>query len=79
MYPSVFQKAAAYLYHIVRNHPFNDANKRTGYTVTLVFLEVNQVSQAFKKDEFEELVIKVAEGKVTKESIARFLEFGKVN
>lgn len=29
MYSSVFDKAAAYLYHLVCNHPFNDANKRT--------------------------------------------------
>lgn len=27
MYPSVYEKAAAYLYHLVCNHPFNDANK----------------------------------------------------
>ena len=39
MYPSIYEKAAAYaayLYHLICNHPFNDANKRTGYLATLV-------------------------------------------
>lgn len=31
LYPTLYNKAAAYLYHIVQNHPFNDANKRTGF------------------------------------------------
>jgi death-on-curing family protein len=29
-YPSVEEKAAHLLYFIVKNHPFNDGNKRTG-------------------------------------------------
>lgn len=74
MYPSVYEKAAAYLYHIVCNHPFNDANKRTGYAVTLIFLEVNNAKQAFKKEGLEELVIEVAKGNETKEGIVQFLE-----
>lgn len=74
MYPSVYQKAAAYLFHLVSNHPFNDANKRTGYAATLVFLEVNDAKTSFAKEDFEDLVIEVAKGKVTKEEITRFLE-----
>lgn len=34
-----FEMAAAYLYHIVRNHPFLDGNKRTGAVAALVFLD----------------------------------------
>jgi death-on-curing protein len=76
MYPSVYEKAAVYLYHIVRNHPFNDANKRTGYTVTLVFLEVNKAKKTFKKEDLESLVVEVAKGKESKEQIAAFLKLG---
>lgn len=39
MYPSIYEKAAIYLYLITRNHPFNDGNKRTAYVVTLLFLK----------------------------------------
>lgn len=77
MYPSVYEKAAAYLYHLVCNHPFNDANKRTGYAVMLVFLKVNHVKQCFKKEDLENLVIEVAKGHKTKEEITQFLKHGK--
>lgn len=73
MYPSVYDKAAAYLFHIVCNHPFNDANKRTGYAVTLVFLEVNNAKIKFKKEGLENLVVEVAKGKEIKERISKFL------
>jgi death-on-curing protein len=78
MYPSVYEKAAAYLYHLVCNHPFNDANKRTGFSVTLVFLEVNSAKQAFQKQDLENLVIEVAKGKETKERITKFLKYGSL-
>jgi death-on-curing protein len=39
--PTVFELAAAYGYGIVGNHPFNDGNKRTGFVVCAVFVELN--------------------------------------
>ncbi len=39
--PSVFDLAAAYAYGIIRNHPFVDGNKRTGFLVAYVFLHSN--------------------------------------
>ena len=38
---SVFDLAAAYAFGLVKNHPFIDGNKRTGFAVAVVFLEVN--------------------------------------
>ena len=35
--------AAAYLFHIVQNHPFVDGNKRAGAATALVFLDLNGV------------------------------------
>lgn len=77
MYPSIYEKAAVYLYHLVCNHPFNDANKRTGYAVTLVFLEVNNAKKNFRKEDLENLVIEVAKGNETKKGITKFLETGQ--
>lgn len=34
----LFEMAAAYLYHIVQNHPFIDGNKRAGTMAAFVFL-----------------------------------------
>ena len=39
MYPSVEQKAAHLLYFVVKNHPFNDGNKRTGAFAFVWFLQ----------------------------------------
>jgi death on curing protein len=38
---SIFVMAAAYASGIIRNHPFIDGNKRTGFVVCAVFLERN--------------------------------------
>ncbi|MGA3125418.1 MAG: type II toxin-antitoxin system death-on-curing family toxin [Candidatus Korobacteraceae bacterium] len=39
--PSVFDLAAAYAFGIIRNHPFVDGNKRTGFLAAYAFLELN--------------------------------------
>src|SRR5579862_9231236 len=36
-----FEMAAAYLFHIIRNHPFVDGNKRVGAVSAIVFLRLN--------------------------------------
>jgi death-on-curing family protein len=38
-YPSIEEKAAHFLYFIVKNHPFNDGNKRTGAFSFVWFLQ----------------------------------------
>lgn len=41
LHQSLFEMAAAYLFHIARNHPFVDGNKRTALAAALVFLWLN--------------------------------------
>jgi len=36
-----FEMAAAYLFHIVQNHPFVDGNIRTGAVAALLFLDLS--------------------------------------
>lgn len=78
LYPTIYDKAAAYLYHIVCNHPFSDGNKRTGFGVALLFLKANSISIKFDKKKYENLVVEVAKGKITKKEIAYFFEHGKL-
>ncbi len=72
----IVEMAAAYLFHIVRNHPFVDGNKRTGTVAALVFLAMNGIDIEADETEFELLVRKVAEGKAGKNDIANFLRAG---
>jgi len=72
LHADVFEMAAAYLFHIVRNHPFVDGNKRTGAMAAFTFLKLNQVTLNAGELKFERLVRAAAEGKLGKEKIAEF-------
>lgn len=74
LHESVFEMAAAYLYGICRNHPFIDGNKRTAVAAALTFLEMNGIEINAREDEFYDLVIGVAEGRVTKAAVAVFFQ-----
>ena len=39
--PNLFGLAASYAFGLVKNHPFIDGNKRTGFVVAVTFLECN--------------------------------------
>ncbi len=68
-----FEMGAAYLFHIVQNHPFIDGNKRTGAVAALVFLLVNDQDIKATNQELETLVLSVAQGQTDKTGIANFL------
>jgi len=73
LHSDLFEMASAYLFHIIRDHPFVDGNKRTGAAAALVFLLLNGVSIDVNDDELEEIVRGVAEGRVEKAAVAEFL------
>ena len=70
----LWSMAAAYLYHIVKNHPFIDGNKRTGAVCALAFLKYNGISLHISNDRLEKVVLEVAEGHREKPSLADFLK-----
>ncbi len=73
LHRDLFEMAAAYLFHIVRNHPFVDGNKRTGVVAAIVFLQLNDTLVQADEAELEALVRDVAEGRAGKAEISRFL------
>ena len=73
LHASLFEMAAAYLFHIVRNHPFVDGNKRVGLIAALVFLGLNDLDLDVDADDLFELVVGVAAGTVGKADVAVFL------
>jgi death-on-curing protein len=54
--------AAAYTVGIVRNHPFLDGNKRTGFVVGLLFLEMNAYRFTATEEDAAEAVLRLAAG-----------------
>ena len=72
LHRDIFAMAAAYLFHIVQNHPFVDGNKRVGLETALVFLELNGCRIKARADALENLALSVAQGKMAKPAIAVF-------
>ena len=72
LHTDIYEMAAAYLFHIVRDHPFIDGNKRTGAVAAVVFLMMNGVEVNADEVSFERMVLSAAEGKIGKTAIAQF-------
>ena len=70
----LFAMAAAYLFHIVKNHAFVDGNKRAGVLSAVVFLDINGISIAHPSEALYELTMGLAEGRVDKSAVAGELE-----
>lgn len=73
LHEDLYVMAAAYLFHIVQNHPFVDGNKRTGAAAADVFLALNGMSLDVPEDGLEALVMRVVAGDADKAEIASFL------
>jgi death on curing protein len=74
LHPSVPEMAAAYLFHLVKNHPFLDGNKRTGLAAALAFLGLNGLWLEADPGAVADLVIALASGKADKAEVAVFLK-----
>lgn len=74
LHPSIVEQAAAYLFHLCKNHPFVDGNKRIALMATLAFLGLNGHGLEADEDELVEFVLRVAAGEITKLEVVGFLE-----
>ncbi|MGH8192404.1 MAG: type II toxin-antitoxin system death-on-curing family toxin [Rhodanobacteraceae bacterium] len=72
LHGDLYAMAAAYLYHLVQNHSFQDGNKRVGAAAAVVFLAVNDITIQADQDGLAELTLRVATGQADKEAIAEF-------
>ena len=66
--------AAAYTAGIVQNHPFIDGNKRTGFVVGVLFLELNGGRFTASEQAAAEMVIGLAASLVDEAGYRAFLE-----
>ena len=63
-YPGLFEKAAALLHRLARNHSLVDGNKRLAWLATYVFLAKNNVELDPEEDAANHLVVAVAAGEI---------------
>ncbi len=69
----VVDLAAAYTAGIVQNHPFVDGNKRTGFVVGVLFLELNGVHFTATEEAATQAVLGLAAGTLDEAGYAAFL------
>lgn len=72
--PTHAEMAASYAAGIIINHPFLDGNKRTGFMVAAVFLEVNGYELAATEEAVVENTLGLAAGKLKEKDYAAWLK-----
>jgi death-on-curing protein len=65
--------AAAYAFGLAKNHPFVDGNKRVAFMAMMVFLRKNGVSFAPEPAHATAMILSLAAGEVSEESLARWV------
>lgn len=69
----VARLAAAYTAGVVRNHPFIDGNKRTGFVFGVLFLELNGMIFSATEEAATQAVLDLAAGVSDEAAYAAFL------
>lgn len=71
--PNMIEMAAAYTVGIVRNHPFVDGNKRAGFVVGILFLELNGYRFTASEEDAAQAVLNLASGEFDELAYIAFL------
>jgi death on curing protein len=71
--PDMVEMATAYAGGIIHNHPFVDGNKRTGFLVCVLFLEMNGYRFAAKEEDATQAVLGLAAGTLDEKAFTAWL------
>ncbi len=71
--PDIIDLAAAYTAGIVRDHPFIDGNKRTGFLLGVLFLELNGYRFTATEESAAQAILSLAAGTLDEPAFAAWL------
>ena len=71
--PDMIDMAAVYIAGIVRNHPFVDGNKRTGFVVGVLFLELNRYRFIANEEDATQAILELAAGTLDEAAFTRWM------
>jgi death on curing protein len=74
LHRTLFDKAAAYGFHICRDHPFVDGNKRIAFVLMDMFLQENGWELQASEEEVYETMIRLASGNLAKNDLSAWLK-----
>lgn len=72
--PTAFELAASYAFGVIRNHPFVDGNKRTGFIAAVMFLELNGFEFMASEIDAAEKTLAAAAGSIDENAYALSLQ-----
>jgi len=72
----VYQLGAAYFYHIIKNHPFIDGNKRAGLLAAIEFFHRNGFGIIIESDILYQIALDTAASRLTKQGLAMLFRQG---
>lgn len=74
LYETIFDKAAALMHSLLKNHPFVDGNKRTAYSSAGIFLMMNGYKLIDMHDKSLKFAMLVEDNSMSLEEIAAWLK-----
>ncbi len=72
--PTILELAASYIVGLVKNHPFIDGNKRVGFGVGILFIEMNGYTFIASQTAAADAILAVASGEMDETGIGLFLK-----
>lgn len=73
VHETLFDKGAAYGFHVCKNHPFVDGNKRVAFVLMDLFLQKNGWEIVAREEDAYSTMVDLANGKLTKNQLAIWL------
>ncbi len=74
IHKTLFDKAAAYGFHVCKNHPFVDGNKRVAFVLMDIFLQNNGWEICPTEEEAYAIMMNLASGKLQKSQLSAWLK-----
>lgn len=74
LHADLFDMGAAYMFHIIQNHPFLDGNKRTGTVSAIIFLNLNGADIDVSPEQLEQMAFGVASGEMSKGQLTEIFQ-----
>ena len=74
LHKTLFDKAAAYGFHVCKNHPFVDGNKRVAFVLMDIFLQKNGWEIIANEEDAYTTMMSLASGKLSKARLSKWLK-----
>ena len=74
LYKTTLEKIAKIAFSIIKNHPFNDGNKRTGIATMEFLLNLNNKELIISDDDLYNITMDISTGKADEQKLSLILE-----